>query len=82
MGNLKKKVIYSWVLWFIPIIPAMWEAKIRRITVGGQSREKVCETLSQPVVESSSSPLASQTMQEAEMRRFTVPGQSQQKISS
>jgi hypothetical protein len=36
MGNLKKKVIYSWVLWFIPIIPAMWEAKIRRITVGGQ----------------------------------------------
>jgi hypothetical protein len=28
----------------MPIIPATWEAKMRKIAVQGQSRQKVCET--------------------------------------
>jgi hypothetical protein len=34
----------SWVQWFVPIIPASWEAEIRRITVQGQPRKKVSKT--------------------------------------
>jgi hypothetical protein len=30
--------------WLIPIIVAIWEAKIRRIMVGGQPGQIVCKT--------------------------------------
>jgi hypothetical protein len=34
------------VQWLVPVIPATWEAEIRRIAVGGQSRKIVHKTLS------------------------------------
>jgi hypothetical protein len=43
--NSKKK---KW--WFKSVILATWEAEIRRITVGGQSGQKVPKTSSQPTV--------------------------------
>jgi hypothetical protein len=30
----------------MPVIPATWEVEIGRITVSGQPRQKVCETIS------------------------------------
>jgi hypothetical protein len=33
--------------WLIPVILATWEAKIERIVVPGQPRQKVCKTPSQ-----------------------------------
>jgi hypothetical protein len=39
-GDLKKSK-GSWVLWLTSIIPATWEAEIRKITVQGQKRQKV-----------------------------------------
>jgi hypothetical protein len=37
--------IGGWVQWLTLIIPATWEAEIRRIAFGGLSRQKVSETL-------------------------------------
>jgi hypothetical protein len=30
----------GWVQWLMPIIPATWEAEIRRIPVQGQNKQK------------------------------------------
>jgi hypothetical protein len=35
--------------WLTPIILATWKAEIRRVTVGGQSRQKVRGVPSQPI---------------------------------
>jgi hypothetical protein len=37
---------WSWHQWLTPVILATWEAEIRRITVQGQLKKIVCETLS------------------------------------
>jgi hypothetical protein len=36
-------------MWLKPIILATWEAEIGRITIPGQPRQNVHETLSQPI---------------------------------
>jgi hypothetical protein len=33
--------------WLVPVIPATWEAEIRKITTGGQSKQKVSKATSQ-----------------------------------
>jgi hypothetical protein len=38
----------------MPVIPATWEFKIRRITLGGEARQKVSETSFQPTAGCSS----------------------------
>jgi hypothetical protein len=58
----------SWVLWLMPVIPATWEAEIRRITGQGP-------TPSQPFVRNCGAHLSSQATKEAEIRRMVVPSQ-------
>jgi hypothetical protein len=49
-----------------------WEAKIRRIMVGGQSRQKICKT---PSLSLSGHKLVIPDLQEAEIWRITVADQ-------
>jgi hypothetical protein len=52
-GNSGKKLARppsqqtSWARWYHSVIPATQEAEIGRVTVRGQSRQKLLETLSQ-----------------------------------
>jgi hypothetical protein len=39
-----KSIWTNWVQWLISVIPATWEAEIRRIAVGGHPRHIVQET--------------------------------------
>jgi hypothetical protein len=41
----KNKTIQAGCWWLTPVILATWEAKIRRITVQGQPRQIIYETL-------------------------------------
>jgi hypothetical protein len=44
-----KNLYQSQVRWLTPVIPATWEVEIGRISFGGQTRQKVSETPSQPI---------------------------------
>jgi hypothetical protein len=56
------------------VILATWETEIRRTEVSDQLRQKVCNTISQPIPKCSGVHLLSQAMQEAVIRRIVVPG--------
>jgi hypothetical protein len=62
-----------------PVILATWEAKNRRITVQGQSGQKVTETPSQPIARHGGMCLSFQAMQQTEIGRTAVLGQSRGK---
>jgi hypothetical protein len=67
-------------LWLTPAILAIWEAEIRRVTVRGQSRQKVGKTPTQPQPCSTRWPVPIiPGMWEAEMGRLVVPAQPSQK---
>jgi hypothetical protein len=51
----------------MPVILATWEAEIRQIVVPGQSRQKIHETLSQPMDGHSGVYLSSQLFREAQI---------------
>jgi hypothetical protein len=66
--------------WVTSLILATWEAEMERIEVGGQPRQKVLETPSQPMARHSGIHLSSQVTDETEIGRIMVPGQTKQKV--
>jgi hypothetical protein len=60
---------------------ATWKADIWRIMVQGQSGQKVCMTLSQPVAGHGSMYLSPQALRETENERIVVLGQLDKKSS-
>jgi hypothetical protein len=45
----KKLLAWGQAQWLMTIIPATWEVEAKRITVRGQTRQKVSKTPSQPI---------------------------------
>jgi hypothetical protein len=64
----------------VPVTLATLEARVRRITVEGQSKQKIMETPSEPIAGCGGVRLSSQVTQKAEIEWIIVPGLPGQKV--
>jgi hypothetical protein len=71
---LVKNLLFGWVQWLILVIPATWEAEIRKITVQCQPRQKVSKTPCKPIAGPGGVHLSSQLWEGSLSRRHREGG--------